>query len=348
MLKGSDSSVGEWLREGPDGDVAISSRVRLARNIAGYPFLSRAGERETARIEELLRNKIMSCDFGVPLTYRRLDETDALERQVLVERHLIARDHAAADGARGVAYCARQRLSVMVNEEDHLRIQVIAGGLQLDPAWREADGADDVLGEVVPFAFNSRYGFLTACPSNVGTGMRASVMVHLPALVMAREMEKVIQHARQWRLTVRGLYGEGTHASGDLYQLSNQVSLGISEQGALGQVAEAVSSVIGLEREARDEFSRQNRAELEGRVTGALEMLGSAAAISSEEALHLISQVRLGVHLGLVRDVAPDALNEMLLLTLPAHLQTMEGRRLAGLERDTVRARRLSERLAMN
>jgi protein arginine kinase len=348
VLESLKNRVGEWLRGGPEGDVVISSRVRLARNIAGHAFLTRSDEQEIARIEELLRDKITSCEFGGELTYCRLDQIDPLLGQLLVERHLIAKDHAAASWVRGVAFCPRERLSMMVNEEDHLRIQLIGGGLRLEEAWREVDRVDDILGDAIPFAFSARYGYLTACPSNLGTGMRASVMVHLPALVMAREMEKVIELAQCQNLAVRGLYGEGTHASADLYQISNQVSLGVSEGDILAEVNQAASQVLELERGARENLLGRHRAELQGRIERALEMLRSTVSVSSEEALHLLSQVRLGVQMGLLKGVAMETLNELLLLTLPAHLQTMEGKVLESLQRDEVRAGYVRERLSAN
>jgi protein arginine kinase len=247
-----------------------------------------------------------------------------------------------------VAFCGRERLSLMVNEEDHVRVQVIAGGLQLEAAWREADAADDVLADTVPIAFDSRFGYLTVCPSNCGTGMRASAMLHLPALVMRREVERVIELAGEHQLVVRGLYGEGTHASGDLYQLSNQASLGLTERDILRQVNTAVTTAIEWERNARARLREDHDAEMQDLVGRALDLLRTAAAISSEEALHLLSQLRMGARMGLRTDIDPASIDELLLLTLPAHLRTMGGRELGGLAWDEVRASYLHERLADN
>jgi len=348
VLERLASSVGEWLRGGPEGDVVVSSRVRLARNVSGYPFLPKADPGQTSEVEGLLRDSIMSCRLGVELTYCRLDEASPLLRELLVERHLIARDHAWADWVRAVAFGPQEKLSLMVNEEDHLRVQVLAGGLQLVQAWEEVSRVDDLLAELIPFAFSASYGYLTACPTNVGTGMRASVMLHLPALVMAQEMDKVIELAHTRHLAVRGLYGEGTHASADLYQVSNQVSLGVSEEDILEEVGQAVSEIVELEREGREGLLTRNRPELEGCIEQALEMLRSAWSLSSEEALHLLSQVRLGVYAGLAEGVTAETLSGLFLLTLPAHLQTIEGSELEGLERDQVRAVLLKKRLMEN
>ena len=348
MLELMHNSVGEWLRGGPESDVVISSRVRLARNVDGYAFLPKADEQEVARIEALLNSKILSCKLRPGLLYYRVDEMGPLFRQLLVERHLMGRDHAEADWRRGLAFCPRERLCLLVNEEDHLRIQVVYGGFQLDKAWRELNEVDDILAEVIPYAFSPRYGYLTACPTNVGTGMRASVMVHLPALVMAREMDKVVELAQRFRLALRGLYGEGTHASADLYQVSNQVTIGVTEEGIVEQLSTASVEIMSLERGAREDFFVHNRAKLKERIDRALGMLASATTISSEEALQLLSQVRLGVEMNLVDDVRMETLNELLLLTLPAHLQTILGSEVEVLKRDELRADCVRKKLGLN
>lgn len=341
-------SVGEWLRGGPQDDVVISSRVRLARSVDGFPFLSKASKQETARIEELLRNKIQSSSLLHDLAYYRLDEVTPLVRHLLAERHLIGAPHGKVQWAGAVAFCPCERICVIVNEEDHLRMQVICGGLQLRRAFEEVVEVDCALAKVIPMAFSARYGYLTACPSNVGTGMRASVMVHLPALAMAREVDKVIQLAARLRLTVRGLHGEGAQVSADFYQLSNQVSLGVTEEAILDVISEAAYEVIDLEREARGDFLCQHRSELQHKAETALDLLASAAAMSCEEALHLLSQVRMGVEMDLVSGVTVPSLNELLQLTLPAHLQTIEGGNLDSLRSDQVRAAYLREKLSLN
>ena len=348
IAKTVSRTVREWLRGGPQDDVVISSRVRLARSVDGFPFLSKASSQEIARIEELLRNKIQFSNLPHDLAYYRLDELTPLVRQLLAERHLIGAHHRGTRVASGVAFCPCERLCVIVNEEDHLRIQVICGGLQLRRAFEEARAVDCSLAEVIPLAFSARYGYLTACPTNVGTGMRASIMVHLPALVMAREVDKVIHLAGRLRLALRGLHGEGAQVSADFYQLSNQVSLGVTEEEILDVVSEAASEVLELEREARDAFLNQHRTELQDKTEAALNLLASAAAISSEEALHLLSQVRMGVEMKLVKQVTVPALNEMLLLTLPAHLQTIEGGSADSLGSNEVRAAYLREKLSLN
>ena len=345
MLEMLNNKVGEWLRGGPDDDVVLSSRVRLARNIAGYPFLSRATDQEIGRVEEILHDKITNVDLGCDLIYHRLDTMDAMVRELLVERHLIGRDHADADWVRSVALCPDEKMSLMINEEDHLRTQTLNGGFRLQEAAERIIKADELLAEHIPFSFSAQYGYLTVCPTNVGTGIRVSAMVHLPGLVMAREMEKVVQLAQDMRLDLRGLYGEGTHASANLYQVSNQVSLGLSENEIVQQVKSAVEELIGLEREARKNFLSQHRLELSERIQKALDLLKTVKMISSEEALNFLSQIRMGAELGLVDSVSPNQVNELLLLTLPAHLQTMAGRRPDRTERNELRATYLKKQL---
>jgi protein arginine kinase len=235
----------------------------------------------------------------------------------------------------------------MVNEEDHLRVQFVQGGLCLEDVFDRADAFDDLLSTRVPFAFSSQWGYLTACPTNVGTGLRASVMFHLPGLVMAQEMDKVIDLARSERLTLRGVYGEGTHGAGDFYQMSNHVSLGPGEEELVALVLGAARKLTEMERAARTALRDDHPREFRRRIEHALRLLSSARTISSQEALSFLSQVRMGVETGLLTQTPIGALNELLLLTLPAHLQTMEGRVLDSSVRNELRASYVRNRLAM-
>ena len=212
---------GEWLRgTGPESDIVISSRIRLARNLAAFPFTNRASAYQKAEIEALLRERIAKLELDPRLDYLNVPSLSTLDRQFLVERQLISRELAAAEGPRGVALAPRETVSLMVNEEDHLRLQVMRSGFALDEAWQDIDRVDDLLEQRVTYAFSEEFGYLTACPTNVGTGMRASVMLHLPALVLTKQIEKVFRRLQKINLAVRGLYGEGSRASGDFYQIS--------------------------------------------------------------------------------------------------------------------------------
>lgn len=340
-------SSGEWLRgTGPEVDVVISSRIRLARNLSSFPFTNRASPHQKAEIEHSLRERIAKLDFQPTLTYFNFANLAALDRQFLVERQLVSRELANGDGPRGVAVAASETSSVMVNEEDHLRLQVIRSGFSLEDAWGEIDRLDDALEQRVPYAFSEEFGYLTACPTNVGTGMRASVMLHLPALVITKQIEKVFRALQKINLAVRGLYGEGSRASGDFYQISNQVTLGKPEATILTEIREVVPQIIAYERQARTTLSRDNRVQLQDRIARAYGTLCSATIMTSEETMDLLSSVRLGVNLGLLEDVTIATVNELFIQTQPAHLQKLMGTSLDGEERNSARARYLRSRLA--
>src|SRR5438309_5519537 len=251
---------GEWLRgTGPESDIVISSRVRLARNLAAFPFTNRATAFQKAEIEGLLRDRIAKLELSPKLGYVNVPGLSTLDRQFLVERQLISRELAAAEGPRGVALGPQETVSLMVNEEDHIRLQVMRSGFALDEAWQQIDRVDDLLEQRVSYAFSDEFGYLTACPTNVGTGMRGSVMLHLPALVMTKDIEKVFRALQKINLAVRGLYGEGSRASGDFYQISNQVTLGKSETKILNEIRDVIPRIITYERQARMSWLRDNR-----------------------------------------------------------------------------------------
>ena len=247
------SQAGEWLRgSGPMSDIVISSRIRLARNLAGQRFLSRCSRSQRQEIEHTVRDTILSAQLSPQTLYVDLEQAPDIDRELLVERHLISRPHAAAEGARGVAVGENETLAIMVNEEDHLRMQVLRSGLQLDEAWEQITAADDKLESRLDFAFHPSFGYLTACPTNVGTGIRVSVMLHLPALKLTGEIEKVFRAAKDMRLAIRGLYGEGTEATGDFFQVSNQTTLGKSEQEIIADFKnQVIPKVIEYEQSAR-------------------------------------------------------------------------------------------------
>src|SRR3989304_9862817 len=224
-------NTGEWLRgTGHESDIVISSRIRLARNVARFPFLSMANVKQKKELEETIRDKIKDADISQDLCYLNLAGITPVDKLFLVERHLISKEHAEGEGERGVAFGKSETISLMINEEDHLRIQVIRSGFELKNTWETTDEIDNILGKSLNFAFSARFGYLTACPTNVGTGMRVSVMLHLPALGMTKHIDKVFNAVGKLGLVVRGLYGEGTKVSGDLYQISNQFTLGKSEK----------------------------------------------------------------------------------------------------------------------
>jgi protein arginine kinase len=337
---------GEWLRgTGPESDIVISGRIRLARNLAAFPFTNRASAYQKAEIETLVRDRIGKLALDPALEYVNVPGLSALDRQFLVERQLISRELASAEGPRGVALAPRETVSLMVNEEDHLRLQVMRSGFALDEAWQDIDRVDDLLEERINYAFSEEFGYLTACPTNVGTGMRASVMLHLPALVWTKQIEKVFRALQKINLAVRGLYGEGSRASGDFYQISNQVTLGKSETTILGEIRDVIPQIITYERQARTTLLRESRQALQDRISRAFGTLCSATMMTSEETMDLLSSVRLGVNLALLDDITIPTLNELFIHTQPAHLQKLMGSALDGEERNAARARYLRTRL---
>jgi protein arginine kinase len=344
------NQAGEWLRgSGPMSEIVISSRIRLARNVAGFPFLSKSTRNQRQNLEHKLRDSILGSQAAPNMLYVDLEGAPEVDRQLLVERHLISKPHAAAEGARGVAVGENETVSIMVNEEDHLRIQVLRSGLQLEETWQQINQIDDALEAKLDFAFHPRFGYLTACPTNVGTGIRVSVMLHLPALKLTGEIEKVFRAAKDLRLAVRGLYGEGTEATGDFYQISNQTTLGKSEEEIISDFKHVViPKIIDYEHQARRLLLNDRTVALDDKVQRALGILRTARLIATEETLFLLSHVRLGINLGRIKDIDIRALNELFLMTQPAHLQKMQGRKLEGDVRRAARADYMRSRLGGN
>ena len=341
--------TGEWLRgESSMSDVVISSRVRLARNIAGYPFLSTASDSERAEVYRLLADEISAVVGDVDALLVDMDEADDLERQLLVERHLISRQHAEEEGSRGVTIWPDERRALMINEEDHLRIQGLRSGLQLEGLWEDVTELDDALSRRLDFAYDEQLGYLTACPTNVGTGIRVSIMLHLPAMRLTKEIDRVIRAARDMRLAVRGLYGEGTDAVGDFYQVSNQTTLGKSEQEIIQSFeGNIIPKIVGYERTARTSLAQDHQHQLDDRIWRAHGALASARTIGTEETLALLSHIRMGIHMGRFDLINIQTLNDLFLHIQPAHLQKMAGRSLDGAGRSVFRAQYLRDKLAV-
>ena len=339
--------VGAWMSgAGSDSDVVISSRVRLARNVAGHRFVSRASLEERSELAAQLRAAVDACVSTSDKSYFNMETLSALNRQMLVERHLISRELAEGEGPRGVMVAAGETLSVMINEEDHLRMQCLQGGLNVDAAWDALDAFDNAVEGHVAYAFDTRLGYLTACPTNVGTGMRVSVMLHLPALSMTRELQRVFAAAAKIDFIVRGLYGEGTQGQGDFYQVSNQKTLGRSEREILDNLNVVIPQIIRYERKVRTTLFNEHRPQVEDRVWRAYGLLTHARVMSSDEAMHLLSQIRLGATLGILTTVDLAAVNRLFILSRPAHLQKMTDRELDAQDRDRMRAEFLRQSIA--
>lgn len=347
---GSNGSGPEWLRAtGPMHDVVLSSRVRLARNIAGCAFAAKATWRDRLLTLEMSRHALMGAGLADRVRWVDIHRATPQDRVLLVERHLISKPHAkgrsieehpAADEPRAVVYAVPdERLSVMVNEEDHLRIQAIRTGLDLSTAWHDADKADDKIEAAIDYAFSGRLGYLTGCPTNVGTGVRMSVMLHLPALRIAGEIDKVRRACADMNLAVRGFYGEGSEALGDLYQVSNQTTLGVRESAVLEEMqARIVPKIVEYERIARRELTTKRRLTIEDQVHRAYGVLTHARLLTTEETMQALSVLRLGILAGLLTDVHQAGVTALMLLIQPAHLQRSVGRELDQDQRRAARA----------
>ncbi|MGI6533910.1 MAG: protein arginine kinase [Peptococcia bacterium] len=340
------STESNWTKqEGPYHHIVISSRIRLARNLAKLPMPAFQDESSAFTVLEKVKKaaETINRQRKEQLYFYQLSELPALERQILLEKHLISPEHREEGPNKGIILSQDESICIMINEEDHLRIQVFMPGLQLDKAWGTADRLDDELESQLEYAFDKQIGYLTCCPTNVGTGLRASVMLHLPALVLTQQVGKVFRSLGQLGFAVRGLYGEGTEAIGNLYQVSNQVTLGKSEAEILQNLTELTGQLVDKEEETRKWLRKEWSAQLKDRVGRALGILQNAAILSSQEALQLISDVKIGMDLGLLSDKQKALLkdvnhSELIVLAQPAFVQRVTGRQLEAAERDQARA----------
>ncbi len=336
----------EWLKgTGPNSDVVISSRIRLARNLDKYPFPHWAKKEESQEVNRTIEEARAKIDFLKNTTTFQLAEMDAVDKQFFVERHLMSYEHAQRQDSKAVIIDDEEIISIMVNEEDHMRIQVMQSGFNIFEAWNIINRIDDALSQQLSYAFSPEWGYLTCCPTNTGTGMRGSVMLHLPALVMTRHINRVLAAIAKLSFTTRGLYGEGTQASGNFFQISNQVSLGHSEEEIIDNINGLIRQIIEQEQQARESLVHQNRAMLEDRVNRSFGILKSAYIISSQETVELMSMLRLGSDLGMIKNIGRRTVNELFIITQPAHLQKLENRKLTQQERDVRRASLIRERL---
>ncbi len=339
-------SLSHWMENGgPEIDIVISSRVRAARNLAGHPFPCLASEMETRSVLEKIRSVAAGKPEMSDFTCWSMDQLAELEKKVLVEKHLISIFLAGESKNGALMMRQDEAVSLMINEEDHLRIQAILPGLQLEEAWKEAEKYDDILETELDYAFDENYGYLTACPTNIGTGIRASVMLHLPALILTRQINRFLEALSQIGLAARGVYGEGTEIIGNLIQVSNQVTLGHNESEIISNLYSVIKQVIEQEQNARQALLDKKRDDLADNAWRALGLLKHARIMSSQEAMQLLSDLRLGYDLGLIKAVDHKLLNELLILIRPGCLQLLVGRELNDSERNIERPVQIKEAL---
>ncbi len=332
-------------RIGPAQGIVLSSRVRLARNLRATAFPGWAKKPERIRAYELIRPTVEALPEMAACYSESMDNLPALDKQILVERHLVSREHAAKGAGSGLVLAKDERLCVMINEEDHLRIQVLLPGLQIRQAWSEIDGVDSRLEKKLDYAFSPKLGYLTACPTNLGTGIRVSAMLHLPGLVLAEQINPIIQAVNKLGLAVRGLYGEGTEALGNVFQVSNQMTLGEAEAEIVERLSKVVGQLIEHEENARQMLLEKKPKMVLNQIGRAYGIVANAHSISSKETLNLLSFMKLGSDLGMFPDLDRCLADELFIVTQPAHIQKEAAGKLDAEQRDVARADLLRDRL---
>jgi len=332
-------------RKGPHDRIVMSSRVRLARNLKEAAFPGWAKKPERVRVLEALRPAIENLPEMKDSFSESMDNLTTLDKQILVERHLISREHAAKSAGSGLVLNREETLCFMINEEDHVRMQALRPGLQLRQAWVAIDQADSELERKLEYAFSPELGYLTACPTNIGTGIRVSAMLHLPGLVLAEQITPIIQSVNKLGLAVRGLYGEGTEALGNVFQVSNQMTLGESESAIVERLEKVLAQLIEHEENARASLLEKKPKMVYNHIGRAYGILANAHSISSKETMNLLSLMRLGVDVALFPGVDRSLVDELFILTQPAHLQKQHSEKLSAEERDLLRSDMVRERL---
>jgi protein arginine kinase len=332
-------------RTGPHDRIVLSSRVRLARNLKEFSFPGWAKKTERVKLLEILRTAVEGLPQMAGAFADSMDSLNALDKQILVERHLISREHAAKNAGSGLVLSKDELLCVMINEEDHLRMQALRPGLQIRQAWLAMDEVDSLLDKKLEYAFSPELGYLTACPTNVGTGIRVSAMLHLPGLVLAEQVNQIIQAVNKLGFAVRGLYGEGTEALGNVFQVSNQMTLGEAETEIVERLNKVLAQLIEHEENARASLLEKKPKVVFNHIGRAYGILANAHSISSKETMNLLSLMRLGLDLGLFPGVERALVDELFIVTQPAHLQKNFSEKLSAEERDLLRADMVRERL---
>lgn len=332
-------------REGPHNKIVMSSRVRLARNVKGAAFPGWAKKADRIKTLDIVRPAIESLPQMEDHFSETMDNLTLLDKNILVERHLISREHAAKNAGSGLVFNREETLCVMINEEDHLRMQALRPGLQLKQAWQAIDQVDSKLEKKLEYAFSPQLGYLTACPTNLGTGIRVSAMLHLPGLVLAEQINQIIQAVNKLGLAVRGLYGEGTEALGNVFQVSNQMTLGEAESDIVERLSKVLGQIIEHEENARGSLLEKKPKTVYNQIGRAYGILANAHSISSKETMNLLSLMRLGVDLSLFPDLDRALVDELFVTTQPNHLQKRYSDKLTAEERDLLRADMLRERL---
>jgi protein arginine kinase len=346
MLDKMSEMPAPWLSgDGPESFAVLSSRIRLARNLQEFPFPPAAGIDSREKLIDFCSaalEKVKELKKGM---FFRSADIDSLSRKLLVERHLISPEFMREGTGRGLYIGELEKISIMLNEEDHIRLQVISSGMSLVECWEEANKIDNAIARLLEYSFDDSFGFLTACPTNVGTGLRASMLIHLPGLVLTGEIDSVIGRISKFGLMVRGFYGEGTDVLGNLFQISNQTTLGRTEEEIIDSLVKVSSQILENEKNAQEKIMRDAPDQIEDKVWRSYGILKNARVLTSNEVMNLLSALRLGLSLGLIDKIGYKEINELMIMTQPAHLQKIIGKAMDNTERDMARANLVRERL---
>ena len=328
--------MSNWYFETTNEDTVVSTRIRIARNISGIPFINKMNNEQAKQIKKMLKDATKNTNYGLKVMF--LKDMDDITKLALVEKHLISPEFALNKNEIGaIAINAEENICIMINEEDHIRIQTFSAGLNLENSLALAIEIEETLSKNINYAYDEKYGFLTSCPTNVGTALRASIMVHLPALTKTKNIVKVLNVVNGFGMNIRGIYGEGTNSKGDIYQISNKQTLGITEEETIKNLKAITDRVIEQEKMARKILTK-NSIELEDEICRAYGIIINCKKISSEECIMLLSEIRLGIELGIIKQITQANLNKLEIYTKPANLQKLAGQTLEGYERDIKRA----------
>jgi protein arginine kinase len=340
----SDIFAGWMKGDGPEADIVVSSRVRLARNLDNAAFTHVASDDDLEKVLNMVEGAAKADKRFSNMELIKLDQLSPIDRELLVIRHLISPELAQLWTKRAVILGDHDEISIMINEEDHLRMQGLLSGLQFQRAWEMVDEVDDLMEKKLNYAFSEKIGYLTACPTNAGTGLRGSVMLHLPALKATNQIGAILNVISKLGFAIRGFYGEGTESVGDMYQISNQVTLGQSETDILGNLSATTKQIINQEREARQAILTRHRAKVEDITYRSYGILKNARILSSEEAMKLISDIRMGAHMDILKDIPPSTINELMVLISPTYINKALGKKdMSAQERDIKRAELVRE-----
>ncbi|OGS37354.1 MAG: protein arginine kinase [Elusimicrobia bacterium RIFOXYB2_FULL_49_7] len=335
-----------WLDgTGPEANMILSSRLRLARNIKGHAFVHHAKPEAVSETYQQIMNTAAECPSLKRVFTADVGEMAPLDRRLLVERHLISPDFERAQWKRGAVITEDEKIAIMINEEDHLRLQSIVSGFQMEEGWEALNKVDNELSARLHFAFSEKYGYLTACPTNVGTGMRVSVLIHLPALVLTKAIDETLKGITQIGLSVRGFYGEGTEVLGNLFQISNYATLGKTEHEVIETIRKVMLQLIGFESRACETLLKEAKTQIEDKIWRAYGILNNARLLTSNEFMSLSSALRLGISIGIINNIDLKSLNQLMILVQPAHIQKYLKHEMESSERDFFRANVVREHL---